>query len=315
MNETKNSAARAPGGDEYAGGDSEVRILHPARTREQWPPVPPEHADDLRQICLIDVETAGLDWTRHRVIEVCAARVQFDDAGNIVGIRSIGEGLEDPGHPLPPEISALTGLTDAMLSGQRINRQALTERIASCEGVIAFNAGFDRPFIEALLPDLPRVNWGCAMKDVPWRQFGFEPGPQNYLLMQAGYYPPSAHRARQDVLSLTQLLAHTCSDGESVMAKLLAAMAAPAWRFEATRAPFDAKDALKDRGYRFRKQGKGALWHKHVRHGEYDAELAWYRETIRMEPSIVELPATERYRHERSWTPVVPKGGWPKYLR
>jgi hypothetical protein len=34
-----------------------------------------------------------------------------------------------------------------------------------------------------------------------------------------------------------------------------------------------------------------------------------------MEPSIVELPATERYRNECTWTPVVPEGGWPKYLK
>jgi hypothetical protein len=92
-------------------------------------------------------------------------------------------------------------------------------------------------------------------------------------------------------------------------------MAAPAWRFEATRAQYDKRHDLKDRGYRFRKQGLGALWHKHVRSDEYDDELAWYRHCLGMEPSIVELPATERYRDECTWTPVVPEGGWPKYLK
>jgi DNA polymerase-3 subunit epsilon len=315
MNEMNTTPAGASGGNEYAREDSDVRILRPARTREEWPPIPPEDAAGLRQICLIDVETTGLDWTRHHVIEVCAARMQVDAAGRILGLRSIGEGLEDPGHPLPPEITELTGLTDAMLHGKVIDRDKLAACISSCEAVVAFNSAFDRPFIEALLPDLPRMPWACAMKDVQWRELGFEPGPQNYLLMQTGYFPPSAHRARQDVLSLVQLLSHAYSDGESLMAKLLATIAAPAWRFEATRAPYEARHALKDRGYRFRKQGRGALWHKHVRFSEYDAELAWYRETIGMEPSTAELPATERYRDERSWTSITPQGGWPSYLR
>jgi DNA polymerase-3 subunit epsilon len=316
MNKMNNIAAGNP-----AGGEKTVciagphKILRPVRERADWPPVPPEQATELRQICLIDTETTGLDWRRHTVIEVCAAIMQVNPQGRIVGIQSIGSALEDPGHPLPTAIVALTGLTDEILKNQGINREKLTQIIASCQGVIAFNSQFDRSFVEALLPDLPPMAWGCAMKDVRWRQLGFEPGPQNYLLAQTGYYPPSAHRAREDVLSLCQLLDHVFDDGQSVMAKLIDAMTAPAWRFEATRAPYDRRHDLKDRGYRFRRQGSGAVWHKHVRAHEYDDELAWYRTTIGMEPSIVDLPATERYRDECTWTPVVPEGGWPKYLK
>jgi DNA polymerase-3 subunit epsilon len=269
----------------------------------------------LRQICLIDTETTGLDWRRHKLIEICAAIVLVNPQGRIAGIQSIGTGLEDPGHPLPAAITALTGLTDETLKDQGINREKLIQFIASCEGVIAFNSQFDRSFVEVLLPDLPPMAWGCAMKDVPWRDLGFEPGPQNYLLQQSGYYPPAAHRAEADVLSLCQLLDHVCGDGQSVMAKLLDAMAAPAWRFEATRAPYSKHDDLKDRGYRFRKKGLGALWHKHVRASEYDDELAWYRDVTGLEPLIVDLPATERYRDQCNWKPVTPEGGWPKYLK
>lgn len=316
MNEMNSIAAgSAAGSDEGVPVTGPYKILHPARERGDWPPVPPEQAAGLRQICLIDVETTGLNWRRHKVIEVCAARVQVDGQGRIAGIRSIGTGLQDPGHPLSSGIVQLTGLTDEIVAGKAINRKALLDTIATCEGVVAFNSQFDRSFIEALLPDLPRMPWGCAMKDLPWRQLGFEPGPQNYLLQQCGHYPPAAHRAEADVLSLCQLLDHVCHDDRSVMAKLLDAVAAPAWRFEATRAQYDKRHDLKDRGYRFRKQGLGALWHKHVRSNEYDDELAWYRDCLGMEPSIVELPATERYRDDSTWTPVVPAGGWPKYLK
>lgn len=302
-------------GDEAVPAASRYKILRPAKGRADWPSVPPEQAAGMRQICLIDVETTGLDWRRHPVIEVCAARVQVDVQGRIKGIRSIGTGLEDPGHPLPSGIVQLTGLTDDILAGKAMDRETLAAIIASCSGVIAFNSQFDRSFIDALLPDLPPMPWACAMKDVSWRQLSFESGPQNYLLQQCGYYPPAAHRAEADVLSLCQLLDHVCDDGQSVMAKLLHAMSAPAWRFEATRAPYDNRHDLQDRGYRFRKKGLGALWHKHVRANEYADELAWYRDCVGMEPSIVDLPATKRYRDECTWTPVVPEGGWPKYLK
>jgi DNA polymerase-3 subunit epsilon len=315
MNKMNSTAAGDPGGDETTPTAGAYRMLRPARERADWPPVPPEQAAGLRQICLIDVETTGLDWRRHKVIEVCAARVQVDAQGRIAGIRSIGTGLEDPGHPLPDEIVQLTGLTDTIIAEKAIARDALADTIASCSGIVAFNSNFDRSFLEALLPNLPQMQWGCAMKDVPWRHLGFERGPQNYLLQQCGHYPPAAHRAEADVLSLCQLLDHVCDDGQSVMAKLLDAMAAPAWRFEATRAPYDKRHDLKDRGYRFRKKGLGALWHRHVRADEHDDELAWYRDCLGMEPSIVELPASERYRDECTWTPVVPEGGWPKYLK
>lgn len=316
MNEMNSIAAGNPaGGDETVCIAGPHKILRPVRERADWPPMPPEQATGLRQFCLIDTETTGLDWRRHRLIEICAACVQVDEQGQIVGIQSLGSALQDPGHPLPNAIAALTGLTDEILKDQGINREKLTQIIASCEGVIAFNAQFDRSFVEALLPDLPPMAWGCAMKDVPWRQMGFEPGPQNYVLAQTGYYPASAHRAREDVLSLCQLLDHVCEDGKSVMATLMDAMAAPAWRFEATRAPYSNRHDLKDQGYKFRKQGLGALWHKHVRADEYDDELAWYRDCLGMEPSIVDLPATERYRDQSSWKPVTPEGGWPKYLK
>jgi DNA polymerase-3 subunit epsilon len=235
-------------------------------------------------------------------------RTRGDAAGRIAGIERTGSGVIDPGHPLSPEIIALTGLTDEMVAGKAVNREQLAAFIAASEGVVAFNAAFDRPFVDALLPDLPPMPWGCAMADVSWRKLGFEPGPQGYLLMQAGKFAPRAHRAMDDIFALAELLDHVCGDGETVMAKVLAAMDAKAWRVEATSAPYQKRDLLRERRYRFRPEWRGGgVWHKHVRPDELEAELAWYREAIGKEPSLVELSATERYRADSTWTPVVPK--------
>lgn len=291
-----NNNAAIPTGDRQ-------RVLLPVRTRDEWPKEAPSDGP-LRRVAIIDTETTGLDWTRHKVIEVAAAAVLVNEAGRIVAIPSLGSGPQDPGHPLSPEISELTGLTDAMLKDQAIDRDKLTSFLSDCETILAFNALFDRPFLEGLLPDLPTMPWGCVMADISWRKIGFEPGPQNYCLMQSGRFANAAHRAKDDVLSLIELADHVCPDGTSIMSKVLAAVDAPAWRFEATWATYYQRDLLRDRRYRWRPEGRSGVWHKHIRAGEYPAEWDWHVTATGHEPSVIPLPATERYRHDRSWKPV-----------
>lgn len=253
---------------------------------------------------VLDTETTGLDADRHDLIEISAAIVLVNDFGRIVAIEQLKSGLVDPGHPLPTHIAELTGLSDADLAGRSINQDELVEYLESADAIIAFNAGFDRPFVEKLVPALRPMPWGCAMKDVAWRELGFEPGPQGYLLNQIGRFMPKAHRAADDVLALIELLDHVGSDGTSIMAKVLAAIEEPAWRFEAKGAPYRFRHDLRDRNYRWAPGGLHKVWHKLVRHDDFDREVAWYEEVIGQRPQIIPLPATQRYRAERTWRPA-----------
>ena len=279
------------------------RVLQPVRGRNDWPRTAPEDTA-TRRTMVIDTETTGLNVENHQVIELCAAIVEVNEAGRVVAVPTVRSGLVDPGHPLSEEIAELTGLTDADLAGRSIDGNQLAELLTSCDGVIAYNAGFDRPFIEKLIDRHVAVPWACAMADVAWRKLGFESGPQGYLLNQAGYYMPAAHRAKDDVLALIQLLDHLSEDGETIMAKTLAAMDAPAWRFEAQQAPYGYKDDLREQRYRWAWGRLHDLWYKHVREASYQAELDWYVETIGKDPVVVPLPATERYRFHTTWTPA-----------
>jgi DNA polymerase-3 subunit epsilon len=279
------------------------RILRPIRGRNDWPRTASE-GEAVRRIVVVDTETTGLAVERHQIIELCMAVVLVNAAGHIVAVEVVRSGLNDPGHPLTAEIADLTGLTDRDLAGRSIDEDQVTSMLASCDGVIAYNAGFDRPFIEKMIDRHVPVPWGCAMADVPWREIAFEPGPQGYLLNQSGFYMPSAHRAKDDVLALIQLLDHVCDEGETIMAKTLKAMDAPAWRFEAQGAPYGYKDDLRDQRYRWAWGRLHDLWYKHVRAEAYQAELDWYVSTIGKDPVIVPLPASERYRFHTTWTPA-----------
>ena len=279
------------------------RILRPVRARNDWLRKAP-YEGAVRRIAVVDTETTGLAVERHQIIELCMAVVLVNDAGRIAAVEVVKSGLIDPGHPLTAEIADLTGLTDQDLAGRSIDEEQVAKMLASCDGVIAYNAGFDRPFVEKMIDRHVAVPWGCAMADVPWRKAGFEPGQQGYALMQAGYYMPRAHRAKDDVLALIQLLDHVCDDGETVMAKTLEAMEAPAWRFEAKGAHYGYKDDLREQRYRWAWGRLHNLWAKHVRAGAYQAELDWYVRTIGQQPAIVPLPASERYRFHKTWTPA-----------
>ena len=301
-----------PGYDDTSSGQR--RILEAVRDRNDWLRRA-RKGEKFRRICVLDTETNGLNLSKHQIIELCGAVVAVNEAGRVVAVECVMTGFVDPGQPLSREISELTGLQDADVAGRSICGEQLAALLEHCGGAVAFNSQFDRPFVEKHIGRHVPVKWGCAMADAPWRKCGFEPGPQGYLLNQAGYFMPSAHRAKDDVLALIQLLDHVCFDGESVMAKVLAAMDAPAWRFEASTAAYGFKDDLRDRRYRFAGERTHKVWHKHVRPMEFREEYRWYKQTIGKRPVIVPLPASERYRANETWVPKPPKVSVPDWLK
>lgn len=277
------------------------RILQPVHDRDHWPRVI-QDGQSVTRLAVIDLETTGLDPRRHKAIEFSMVMLALDESGHIAAIEGGGSGLVDPGYPITPEIEALTGITSAMVAGKRINEPRAMAFLQRADYLCSFNAGFDRPHLERLLPAIPQLPWCCAMKDIDWRAIGFEPGPQAWLLAQAGYFNSAIHRAESDVQSLCTLLDHTLNDGETVMAKLLRTAREPAWRFEAKHAPFRFKEDLKEWRYSYSSRHK--LWHKHVRRSDFRFEYARYRKHLGQRPAVVPLQACDRYRTEWDWRPA-----------
>jgi DNA polymerase-3 subunit epsilon len=63
---------------------------------------------------IIDVETTGLDPAKDQIIELGIISFRFGEQGDIFDIVDVFSGFRDPGIPIPAEITALTGITDAM---------------------------------------------------------------------------------------------------------------------------------------------------------------------------------------------------------
>ena len=211
-------------------------------------------------LLVLDTETTGLNAARDKVVELALLRVTVDLAtGQPVGAVEIYDGLEDPGMPMPPEITVITGITDDMLRGQALDEAQVLAMLEGADLVVAHNAGFDRPFVEARLPQFVALNWACSFADIDWRQEGRGSAKLTALAGELGVFY-EAHRAEMDCHALLAvLMAPLPSTGASGLLRLIQSARAPTFRLQATQAPFDAKDLLKARGYRW--DGAQKVWH------------------------------------------------------
>jgi DNA polymerase-3 subunit epsilon len=273
-----------------------LRTLPPAETLvSQLPPVLPLHV-----AAIVDVETTGLCAGLDEVLELAVQRLRFDALGRIVEVGTARSWLQEPVDPLTPEITAITGLTDEMLAGQRIDTSAATSLIGSADVVIAHNAAFDRPFVDLLLPAVKDAAWACTMCEIDWRAHGFEGRALNHLVYQAGTsgYFFGGHRAATDVLALLNLLAHPIGDdGATILGKLVATSETPSIKVMAVGAAFDRKDALKRRGYRW--DANRQHWWTTVSAADEARERAFLTECIYrpgQEPQVEPVTWHDRYR-------------------
>ncbi len=218
----------------------------------------PAQGETLR-VLLLDTETTGLQASRDQVIELALLAFDLDLAtGQPVGALQVYDGLEDPGSPLSPEVQQLTGITDAMLAGQRLDEGRIAELLAGAQLVIAHNAGFDRPFVEARLPAFADIDWACSFADIDWKRQGRESAKLSALAAQVGWFY-DAHRAEMDCHALLAVLRPPLPVGEcNGLLQLARAARQPSFRLQATGAPFESKDALKARGYRW--DGTARVW-------------------------------------------------------
>jgi len=121
---------------------------------------------------ILDVETTGLDTGRDEIIELGMVKFRFTDTGTLVGIDETFSGFQQPGRPIPAEITEITGITDAMVAGQSIAPNVVTAFAADASLIIAHNAGFDRRMVERMWPCFIDKHWGCSASQVNWRAEG-----------------------------------------------------------------------------------------------------------------------------------------------
>ncbi len=249
----------------------------------------PELPAGTLEALALDLETTGLDHALDVPIEVGLVRFAYDHDGRILGVTDELEALEDPGRPLSPEVLRITGISDADLAGQRFPDDAVARLLDGVGLVIAHNAGFDRPFAERRWPAFADKAWGCSLREVDWRDAdGYEGGGLGSLLAAHGLFF-GAHRAVEDGYALVELLARTLpTSGETALNLLRASARRATVRLWAVGSPFESKDLLKARGYRW--NGDARSWWTDVAEEAVADELAWLRAEAYRGKRMGELP-------------------------
>jgi len=245
----------------------------------------------------LDVETTGFHPEDDRIIELAMQRFEADAEGRIVSAEPLVAYFEDPGIPITPEITKVTGIRAEDVKGKAIRDGEAGSILAYADFVVSHNASFDRPFVEARLPEARDLAWACSLNDVDWRGLGFEGRTQSQLVAAiGGFY--DAHRAGVDVNALLHLLDHTLHDGTTVLSHMLDRARRTTYRLDAARAPRSASEKLKARGWRW--SPVRGVWSIEVEGSLKDDEIDWATIQIYAAtdvPSVSEIDW--RVRHAR----------------
>lgn len=201
---------------------------------------------------VIDTETTGTRHGEDRIIEVGIVRFEYQaETGQVLRVVGVHSGLEDPGFPIPPDSTAIHGITDEMVAGHVLDEAGIAAAVDGASYVIAHNASFDRPFLEERMPLFRSLSWACSLEQVPWSDEGFRGAKLEYLGWSCGFFY-DAHRSEIDCRALLEILSRPLpKSGVTGLKRLLDSAAEPALRLWATGSPFETKDILRERGYRW----------------------------------------------------------------
>jgi DNA polymerase-3 subunit epsilon len=230
-----------------------------------------------------DAETTGLDTERDAIIQL--ALLPFEYAPSTGRIYAVGEAsvyLEDPGRPIPPEITALTGISDDDVARRRIDEVDVAALMVPASLVVAHNAGFDRPILERRIPAFRELPWACSQLEVPWAEHGVAAAKLEFVLFKHCGMFFDGHRADEDCHAALHALATPFADGWLPFDLLLRSSRRRTVRIWALDAPYDARHALKARGYRWSpgEVGRPKAWYVDRREEEVEDEYAWLRMSV-----------------------------------
>ena len=163
-------------------------------------------------IVVLDFESTGLSTANARIIEIGAVKLE---KGTIVDQF---ETLVDPGEPLKPKITEVTGITDVMLSGKPRAEEALPKLLAfigDCP-LAAHNSAFDGALLRA---ELKRIGGSYDLPVLDTLTYARKLYPElksfrlKALCKHLGVSLKNAHRAVHDAAAtancLARMFAHT----------------------------------------------------------------------------------------------------------
>jgi DNA polymerase-3 subunit epsilon len=250
---------------------------------------------------VLDTETSGTNFRRDKIIEIGIRLFRFcPETGQVLSREQGYSALQDPGFALSPEIVRITGITDDMVKGQSIDWKQVETLLDPVHILVAHNAGFDRPFVDPLVPTSSKKIWGCSFRQIDWLTKGFPSQKLEILSIYHGFFC-HAHRALADADTLLHLLGMPDPlTGAPYLKELLVNARRRLSHVSATYSPFETKDVLRERGYRWDTEKR--VWSKVIYAEEQEGETAWLCEKVysgKFRGTIRQLDLTETFLGDR----------------
>lgn len=255
----------------------------------------PPTGQNTHQVCIIDTETTGLDTTQCEIIELGYQIIEFDSHGNLYRVISSQNFLNEPKGEITPEVTRVTGLTMNDVKGHQIPWPQVEQEISQVQLCIAHNAGFDRPVVERYSEIFKDKIWGCSVMQIDWAELtDISSRSQEFLCWKIGQFFYNAHRALDDVQALCQLLASPIStEQKPALYYLLQNVRKSRTLIKATGAPFELKDALRQRGYRWNASER--VWQQMIEDAVLQTEIQWLLEKNTPNPQLQKVNAKDTF--------------------
>lgn len=247
---------------------------------------------DMGFCSILDTETTGLDHNKDEIIEIAIRKWIYHKREHylIKPVEEYSELNEPTRNVISEAITELTGITAADVLGKKINWEIVSRIIGESDFVLAHNAGFDRPMIEAVA-EVSKISatkiWTCSFKQVDWTRMGFLSSKQELLSLFHGFYY-SGHRALTDIDALANLLLQG-----DYLKEILANAKTKQVCVDCVQAPFESKDLLKANGFSWDAPNK--FWTKLVSESDLDdtknflTEEVYAKGKMKAEFSTIEL--------------------------
>ena len=256
--------------------------------------------DDKMIAVFLDIEATGLSYTQDKLIELGMVKFEYNRQGSIFRLLDDFSGYQDPGILIPKYITELTGINDDTVRSHKIQESAVANYLQDVDLIIAHNAQFDRTFLEATFPSLPSKAWSCLMYDVDWDKEGISSRKLEYIAYKFGFFY-EGHRAINDCLAGVHLLAQKLPKSQvPVLKELLTQSAAIRFKLYAVNSPYDSKELLKSRGYRWsmNQNDKYRAWSIELNEDKVAEEINYLRSSI-YSTSSINIPVEILDAHSR----------------
>ncbi|MCK1993298.1 exonuclease domain-containing protein [Peribacillus muralis] len=176
---------------------------------------------------VLDVETTGLRPTSDEIIELALILFTYDnETGEIIKHIDQESFLREPlglqARMNYDQAYRIHGIPFSTVEGKSFHDEKIKSFIARADDIFAHNASFDRSFLYQMYPEVNDQKWFCTMRNVPWKQYGFENSKLLTLLQAHRITNFQTHRAMDDISYLMELMRKPSPAGHPYLKDVIA---------------------------------------------------------------------------------------------